>query len=168
PPPAGPQPRDGLRRAQLHNYLNGTITTPLGATNVKVRSGSPLFTAIFVKRMVTVFSNLSCTTAFLISQPFGSIARMRRASDGSGCFGVRSSTQLPSASLGWAGLRKRASNSDRSLPSPARKLPAGPARASGASATFAWFSVGGYTQSFLPSETVSWGVGSGDSPRGLP
>src|SRR5262249_59119442 len=24
-----------------HNYLNGTITTPLGATNVKVRSGSP-------------------------------------------------------------------------------------------------------------------------------
>src|SRR4030095_5452913 len=52
---------------------------------------------------------------------------MRRVSVGSGCFGVRSSTQLPSVSLGWAGLRKRTWNSDRSLPSPARKLPAGPA-----------------------------------------
>src|SRR6267142_814691 len=38
-------------------YLSGTITTPFGATKVKVRSGSPLFTDIFVKRIVTVFSN---------------------------------------------------------------------------------------------------------------
>src|SRR4029453_1123499 len=52
-------------------YLSGPITHPLGATNVKVRSGSPLFTAIFEKRIVTVFSNWSWTTAFLISQLLG-------------------------------------------------------------------------------------------------
>src|SRR5438034_933847 len=150
------------------SYFRGTITTPFGATNVKVRSGSPLFTAIFVKSMVTVFSNWSWTTAFLISQLFPSSARMRRASVGSGCLGVRSSTQWPSASLGWAGLRKRTWNSERILPCPARQLPDGQARASGASATFAWFSVGVYTQSFLPSETISWGVGSVNSQRSLP
>src|SRR5262245_17495275 len=149
-------------------YLSGTITTPLGATNVKVRSGSPLFTAIFVKRIVTVFSNWSWTTAFLISQLLGSTDRIRRVMVGNGCLGVKSRAQLPSLSFGCAGLRKRTWNSVRSRPSPARKLPAGPASASGASATFAWFSVGVYTQSFLPSETISWGVGSVNSQRSLP
>jgi hypothetical protein len=38
-------------------YRRGTIATPFGATNVKVLSGSPLFTAIFVNFMVTVLSN---------------------------------------------------------------------------------------------------------------
>src|SRR5262249_48343981 len=118
-------------------YLSGTITTPLGATKVKVRSGSPLFTAIFVKRIVTVFSNWSWTTAFRISQLFGSTDRSSRVRVGSGCLGVRSRAQLPSASFGWAGFRKRTWNSVRRRPRPARKLPAGPASASGASATLA-------------------------------
>src|SRR5437899_1985292 len=63
---------------------------------------------------------------------------MSRASVGRGCFGVRSSTQLPPPSFGWAGFRKRTSNSARRRPRPARKLPAGPARASGASPTLTW------------------------------
>src|SRR5881392_2041693 len=45
--------------------------------------------------------------AFRASQPRGSSERIRRLSVGSGCFGVRSSTQLPSASFGWAGQRRR-------------------------------------------------------------
>src|SRR5204863_378612 len=63
--------------------------------------------------------------AFRASQPRGSSERIRRLSVGSGCFGVRSSTQLPSASFGCAGFRKRTVNSARRRPSPARKLPAG-------------------------------------------
>src|SRR5207249_10215952 len=59
-------------------YLSGTITAPLGATNVKVRSVGPLLTAIFVKRIVTVFSNCSSSTAFRISQLFGSTDRISR------------------------------------------------------------------------------------------
>ena len=43
----------------------------------------------------------------------------------------------PSA-RGWAGLRNRTWKCSRSRPSPARKLPAGPASASGASPTLTW------------------------------
>src|SRR2546427_166770 len=73
--------------------------------------------------------------AFRASQPRGSSERIRRLSVGSGCFGVRSSTQLPSASFGCAGFRKRTVNSARRRPSPARKRPAAAARISASAAT---------------------------------
>jgi hypothetical protein len=109
---------------------------------VNIWSDRPEFTAIFVKRMVTVFSNWSYTTALRTSHDLGSSERMRRVRVGISCLGARSSTMLPSASVGWAGLRNRTPKCSRSRPRPARKLPAGPDSASGASPTFTWLSEG--------------------------
>ena len=75
---------------------------------------------------------------------------------------------LPSLSRGSAGFRKRTVKCSRSRPNPDRKEPAGPDSASGAGPTLTWLSVGVYTQSVLPSETICCGVGSEYSQRSLP
>src|SRR2546425_9156204 len=63
---------------------------------------------------------------------------MSRLSVGSGRLGVRSSTTLPSASLGCAGFSRRTLKCSRSLPRPLRNEPAGPASASGAGPVLTW------------------------------
>ena len=88
--------------------ISGTTVTPGGGTKTKSASESPELTAVSPKRTVTVLPSSSWTTAWRTSQLFGSTETIRRAISGWGCFGVRSRTTRPSASVGWAGLRKRA------------------------------------------------------------
>src|SRR5712664_197263 len=129
-----------LRRAR--DYFSGTVDTPFGATKAKSLSSRPELIASLVNFMVTVFSNWSWTTALRICQALGSSDRISRVSVGSGRLGVRSSTTLASASLGCAGFSRRTLKCSRSLPSPFRNEPAGPASASGAGPVFTWLSVG--------------------------